>query len=114
MQELLFVSSMILGDEVAVRTLHNDFPYASLGPDAGVERVRAFIGSGFYALEITVGDGDVQENLHRFLVDPEVERFFSALGAHVETLPRPDQSTAQMSLAAPLLDWRRGVLGTVD
>ena len=78
------------------------------------ERVRAFLGSGFYALEITVGDGDVQENLHRFLGNPEVAGFFAQLGEHVATLPRPDQGTADMPLAAPLLDWRRGVLGTSD
>lgn len=111
MQELLFVSTMTLGDEVQVRTLHDDFPYDALGPDSGVERVRAFIGSGFYALEITVQDGDVQENLHRFLGLPEVDGFFGSLRAHVQTLPRPDQGTADMPLAAPLLDWRLGSTG---
>ena len=111
MQELLFVSTMTLGDEVQVRTLHDDFPYDSLGPDAGVERVRAFIGSGFYALEITVQDGDVQERLHHFLAIPEVARFFDSLRTHVQTLPRPDQGTADMPLAAPLLDWRLGATG---
>ena len=108
MQELLFVSPMTLGDEVRVRALHVDFPVAALGPDAGVERVRAFIGSGIYALEITFQDGDVQERLHHFLSIPEVDRFFETLRAHVQTLPRPDQGTASMPLAAPLLDWRLG------
>lgn len=114
MQELLFISRMTLGDERKVLDLHGAFPQGSLEGEPGVERVRAFLGSGFYALEITVGDGDVQENLHRFLGNPEVEGFFAALGEHVETLPRPDQGTADMPLAAPLLDWRRGVLGTSD
>lgn len=111
MQELLFVSTMTLGDEVQVRALHDDFPYGVLGPDAGVERVRAFIGSGFYVLEITLQDGDVQEQLHRFLAVPEVDRFFGSLRAHVQTLPRPDQGTADMPLAAPLIDWRLGATG---
>ncbi len=111
MQELLFVSTMTLGDEVRVRAIHHDFPFAALGADAGVERVRAFIGSGIYALEITVQDGDVQERLHHFLDVPEVARFFDSLRAHDATLPRPGQTTADMPLAAPLLDWRLGSPG---
>lgn len=111
MQELLFISTMTLGDEVAVRTLHDAFPFEAMEGDAGVDRVRAFVGSGLYALEITVADDDVQGNLHRFLAAPEVERFFAALREHVHTLPSADQTTAEMPLAAPVVDWRRGSTG---
>jgi hypothetical protein len=108
MQTVLFVSPMTLGDEVQVREIHARFPVAALDRGAGVERLRAFIGSGFYALEITVAEGDFQKQFHRFLDTPEVAAFFEALGAYVRDLPTPGEQTASMPLAAPLLDWERG------
>ena len=108
MQTVLFVSPMTLGDELQVRTIHETFPVDALDRDVGVERVRAFIGSGIYALEITVDDGDFQEQFHRFLDTTEVAAFFEKLGAHVQDLPRPGEETAAMPLAAPLLEWERG------
>ena len=108
MQTVLFVSPMTLGNERQVRDLHEGFPVAALDRGTGVERLRAFIGSGFYALEITVSDGDFQEQFHRFLDTPEVAGFFAALGAHVQDLPRPGEETAAMPLAAPMLEWERG------
>jgi hypothetical protein len=108
MQTVLFVSPMTLGDEVQVRELHEHFPVEALQRGTGVERLRAFIGSGFYALEITVGEGDFQEQFHRFLDTPEVAAFFEALGAHVQDLPKPGEETAAMPLAAPMLAWERG------
>lgn len=110
MQELMFISTMTLGDEVEVRALHDGFAWDALERGGGVERVRAFIGSGFYALEVTVGEDDIQGNLHRFLGTPEVEQLFTALRPYVQDLPRPEQGTADMPLAAPLVDWRRGTL----
>ena len=108
MQTVLFVSPMTLGDEVQVREIHARFPVEALDRGVGLERLRAFIGSGFYALEIAVGDGDFQEQFHRFLDTPEVAGFFAALGAHVRDLPRPGEETAAMPLAAPMLEWERG------
>jgi hypothetical protein len=108
MQTVLFVSPMTLGDEVQVREIHERFPVEALDRGVGVERLRAFIGSGFYALEITVGEGDFQERFHRFLDTPEVAAFFEALGAHVRDLPTPGEETASMPLAAPMLEWERG------
>ena len=108
MQTVLFVSPMTLGDEVQVREIHERFPVEALGRGAGVERLRAFIGSGFYALEITVEAGDFQEQFHRFLDTPEVAAIFAALGAHVQGLPQPGEETAAMPLAAPMLEWERG------
>ena len=108
MQTVLFVSPMTLGDELQVRVLHERFPVDALERGVGVGRLRAFIGSGFYAMEITVDEGDFQERFHRFLDTPEVAAFFAALGAHVQGLPQPGEGTAAMPLAAPLLDWERG------
>ena len=108
MQTVLFVSPMTLGDELQVRDLHEAFPVAALDRGVGVRRLRVFIGSGFYALEITVDEGDFQEQFHHFLDTPEVARFFAALGAHVQDLPKPGEETAAMPLAAPMLEWERG------
>lgn len=107
MQTVLFVSPMTLGDEVQVRAIHERFPVDVLDQGIGVERLNAFIGSGFYALEITVGQGDFQAQFHRFLDTPEVAAFFAALAPHVQNLPQPGQETAAMQLAAPLLEWQR-------
>ena len=111
MQTVLFVSPMTLGDEVQVREIHERFPVEALDRGVGLERLRAFVGSGFYALEITVGDGDFQEQFHRFLDTPEVAAFFEALGGHVQGLPRPGEETAVMQLAAPVREWERGARG---
>lgn len=112
MQTVLYVSPMTLGDEVQVRELHDTFPLEALERGTGIERLRAFIGSGFYAMEITVddGDGDFQEQFHRFLDTPEVREFLDRLRPHVQGLPEPGEGTADMPLAAPLIDWERGMM----
>ncbi|MEA2530938.1 MAG: hypothetical protein QOG89_2582 [Thermomicrobiales bacterium] len=110
MQTVLYVSPMTTGDEVEVRRIHERFPLEALDAGVGVERLIAFIGSGIYALEITVGDGDFQEQFHRFLRTPAVQDLFRELSPHVKTLPGPDQETADMPLAAPTLIWQ----GTAD
>jgi hypothetical protein len=98
---------MELGNEVQVRAIHERFPVAALDAGAGIERLVAYIGSGFYALEITVADGDFQEQFHRFLATPEVAHFFQELRAHVKDLPADAEETAAMPLAAPMLFWER-------
>ncbi len=108
MHTVLYVSPMKLGREVQVRQLHDRFPVAALQRGAGVEGLVAFIGSGFYALELTVDDGDFQERFHRFLATPEVAGFFRELAAHVEHLPLTAEGTAEMPLAAQMLLWQRG------
>ncbi len=107
MQTVLYVSPMELGHEVRVRAIHERFPVAALDRGTGVERLVAFIGSGFYALELTVADGDFQEQFHRFLGTPEVASFFQELSAHVSNLPIDAEGTAAMPLAAPMLVWER-------
>ena len=108
MQTVLYVSAMKLGSEVPVRRIHERFPVGALDRGAGVRRLAAFIGSGFYALEVTVDDGDFQEQFHRFLATPEVAGFFAELAAHVEHLPLTAEGTAAMPLAAQMLLWQRG------
>jgi hypothetical protein len=107
MQTVLYVSPMELGNEVQVREIHERLPVEALDRGAGVERLVAFIGSGFYALELTVADGDFQEQFHRFLSTPEVAAFFQELSAHVNDLPTSAEETAAMPLAAPMLYWER-------
>ena len=106
MQTVLHVSEMELGDEVAVREAHDAFPVEALQRGIGVERLVVFVGSGFYALEITVGDGDFQENFHRFLGAPEVRQLFDALRPYVNNLPAPDAKTADLPLATAMLLWQ--------
>lgn len=107
MQTVLLVSRMEVGSELAVREAHDRFPIEILDRGIGVERFVAFIGSGQYALELTVSDGDFQENFHRFLATPEVKDLFSALRHYVTDLPSPDTETAHMPLATAMLLWNR-------
>ena len=106
MQTVLYVSPMELGDEVAVRAAHANFPIETLERGIGIDRLIAFIGSGMYALEITVSDGDFQENFHRFLGTPEVQQLFSALRPFVRNLPGPDAKTADLPLMTAMLLWQ--------
>lgn len=106
MQTLLYVSRMTTGDEVAVRKAHEAFPVEALSRGLGIERFVAFIGSGMYAMEITVADGNVQENLRRFLTASEVQTLFDALRPHVDNLPQPGVQTADMPLATAMLLWQ--------
>ena len=107
MQTVLLMSEMEVGHELAVRQIHERFPIEVLDQGVGVERLVAFIGSGRYALEVTVSDGDFQENFHRFLAAPEVRTLFAELGAYVSDLPEPDVGTAHMPLATAMLLWNR-------
>ncbi len=106
-QTVLLVSDMEVGSELAVRETHERFPLDVLERGIGVERLVAFIGSGRYALELTVSDGDFQENFHQFLATPEVRQLFTDLSAYVSDLPDPDTGTAHMPLATAMLLWNR-------
>lgn len=106
MQTMLYVSPMELGNEVAVRQAHESFPAAALADGIGIDRLIAFIGSGYYALELTISDGDIQENLRRFLGTPSVQEFFTALRPFVRTLPEPEAKTAELPLATAMLLWQ--------
>jgi hypothetical protein len=112
MRTVLYISPMELGNELQVRQIHDRFPVDALERGVGVERLVAYIGSGFYALELTVGEGDFQEQFHRFLATPEVAQFFTELQSHVEHLPVDAEGTAEMPLSTPMLVWNR-TTGTV-
>lgn len=105
MQTVLLVSRMDIGREVAVREIHDRFPMEVLERGIGVDRLVAFIGSGYYALELTVSDGEFQSNFHRFLATKEVNDLFTGLRAHVPDLPEPDVETGHMPLATAMLLW---------
>jgi hypothetical protein len=110
MQTLLYVSSMTLGDEVPVREAHEQFfPADALARADAVEQVAAFIGSGFYALEMRFADdeGDFQEKFREFVAMPEVQAFFDRLRPYVDELPSADSQTAELHLASPMLFWDR-------
>ena len=107
MQPVLCVCEMAVGNEVAVREIHDRFPAGALAGRGAVERLMMFIGSGYYALEITVGDGDFQEHFHGFLETPKIRELFAALAAHVRNLPVSGQGTAEMPLATAMLLWQR-------
>ncbi len=109
MQTVLYVSSLDRGSEVAIREVHDRFPLdEALASGIGVERVVVFIGSGHYALEITVADGDFQEHFEHFLTNRTVRDLFSALAPYVTALPQPNEGTAHMPLATAMLLWQRG------
>lgn len=107
MQTVLFVGQMATGDEVDVRRVHERFPVEALERGIGVERLVAFIGSGYYALELTVSGDEFQDAFHRFLGAPEVQELFQALRPYVRDLPSPDQTTAYIPLATAMHLWQR-------
>lgn len=106
MQTVLYVSKMTTGNEVEVRKIQSAFPVDVLDRGIGVDRMVAFIGSGLYALEITVADGDFQEQFYHFLGTPEVRSLFDRLRPYVESLPSADQHTADMPLMAAAMLWQ--------
>jgi len=107
-QTLLYISPMETGDELPVREAHATLPVDVLDAGIGIDRLVAFIGSGYYALEITISDGDVQENFHRFLGTPAIQELFTALRPYVRELPAPDAKTADLPLATAMLLWQSG------
>lgn len=111
MQTLLFVSTMTLGHEVQVREIHERFPVEAFEHGVGVEQLTAFLGSGFYALQITVDDdgSDFQTRYREFVNSPDVQRFFDELRQHVDELPAPSDETGELHFAAPILQWQRGM-----
>jgi hypothetical protein len=111
MQTVLYVSSMTLGDEVEVRRAHERFPVEALANGHSVDQISAFIGSGFYALQLRFAgeDGDFQNRFREFVQMPQMQEFFDALRPYVDELPAADSQTAELHLASPLLHWERGM-----
>lgn len=111
MQTVLYVSSMTLGDEVEVRRAHEQFPTEALSASGDVDQLAAFIGSGFYALQLRFAgdDGNFQKRFHEFVGMPEVQAFFDTIRPYVDELPAADSQTAELRLASPLFYWERGM-----
>ena len=109
MQTVLFVSPVTLGDEVQIRQVHEILPTEAIAQSESIERMQAFVGSGFYALELAFADGDFQERYRTFVSLPEVQTFFDALRPYVQSLPFPDDETAEVLLASPIVYWEQGL-----
>lgn len=109
MQTVLFISPVTLGDEVQIRQIHELFPIEALAESETVVRLEAFVGSGFYALKLGMADGDFQEQFRAFITLPEMQTFFDALRPHVESLPLPEDQTAALLLAGPIIAWEQGM-----
>lgn len=109
MQTVLFISPVTLGDEVQIRQTHDLLPTEAIAQSESVERIQAFVGSGFYALELAFAEGDFQERFRTFVSLPEVQTFFDALRPYVQSLPFPDDETADVLLASPIVYWEQGL-----
>ncbi len=109
MQNVLFISPVTLGDEVQIRRVHELLPTEAIAQSESVEHIQAFVGSGFYALELAFADGDFQERFRTFVSLPDVQTFFDALRPYVKSLPFPEDETADVLLASPVLYWEQGL-----
>jgi hypothetical protein len=126
---LLLVGQVNPGDEGRVREAQAHFP-TDAAAGAGIGAIEAFIGSGYYALELEIDSDDVQDILAAYFNDPRVRAFHASLEPMVSGLPRPDvpygptdrfhdgepaassprtaQSSADLPLAAGMYRWRVG------
>jgi len=86
---LLIIGRVTPGSETALRETQAHFP-CDAAIEAGIEAVEAFVGSGFYAVELEIGADDIQHVLATFFNDSRVREFRAALEPMVEGLPGPD------------------------
>jgi hypothetical protein len=86
---LLIIGRVKPGRETTVRETQARFPHDA-AIEAGIEAVEAYIGSGYYAVELEIGADDIQHVLATFFNDRRVREFRSALEPMVEGLPGPD------------------------
>ena len=102
---------MTLGSEVEVRQIHEQFPIEAIATSTSVDQISAFIGSGFYALQLTLSEsgGDFQQGFREFIGASDVQAFFDELRPFVDELPTAGSQTAELHLASPLLFWERGM-----
>jgi hypothetical protein len=109
MQTVLLISPVTLGDEVQIRQIHDSLPAEAIAQSGSVENLQAFVGSGFYALQLAFAAGDFQEQFRTFVSLPEVQTFFDALRPYVQSLPFPEDETADLLLASPVTYWEQGL-----
>ena len=86
---LLLIGRFKPGAENALRETQARFPHDA-AIEAGIDAVEAFIGSGYYAVELEIGADDIQHVLATFFNDSRVREFLAALEPMVEGLPGPD------------------------
>src|SRR3954462_8315529 len=71
---LLLVGRVKLGQEPRLREVQAQFPIDA-AREANIDAIEAFIGSGYYAVQLEIGGNDVQGILAKFLNDPRVRDF---------------------------------------
>ncbi len=86
---LLLIGRVKPGSAAALREMQARFPHDA-AIEAGIEAVEAFIGNGYYAVELEIGADDVQHVLATFFNDSRVREFRTALEPMVDGLPGPD------------------------
>jgi hypothetical protein len=86
---LLLVGRVKPGQEPALRQVQARFPIDA-AKEANIDAFEAFIGSGYYAVQLEIGGNDVQGILAKFLNDPRVREYRASLEPIVEGLPGPD------------------------
>jgi hypothetical protein len=126
---LLLVGRVKLGQEPRLREVQAQFPIDA-AREANIDAIEAFIGSGYYAVQLEIGGSDVQGILAKFLNDPRVRDFRDSLEPIVEGLPGPDYrfgagyssetattddesgptvyNTGDLDFAASMYRWRTG------
>jgi hypothetical protein len=86
---LLLIGHVKPGAETSLREIQMAFPFAAAA-EAGISAVEAYIGSGYYAVELEIEGDDTQANLAAFFSDPRVREFRDRLESVVENLPGPE------------------------
>ena len=86
---LLLIGRVKPGKEATLREVQAHFPYAAAA-EAGIAAAEAFIGSGYYAVGLEIGEDDTQRVLADFFNDARVREFRTRLEPVVESLPGPD------------------------
>lgn len=86
---LLVIGRIKPGAEPDLREAQARFPHDAAN-EAGIDAVEAYIGSGFYAVQLEIGRDDIQHVLSAFFNDDRVRRFRADLEPNVDGLPGPD------------------------
>ena len=86
---LLIIGHVKHGAEQELREAQARFPHDA-AIEAGIDAVEAYIGSGFYAVQLETGRDDIQHVLSTFFNDDRVRRFHADLEPIVDGLPGAD------------------------
>ena len=86
---LLIIGRIKPGAEPTLREAQAGFPHDA-AIEAGIDAIEAYIGSGFYAVQLEIGRDDIQHVLTTFFNDDRVRRFRADLEPIVDGLPGPD------------------------